>query len=111
MEAFEGDWMKVTVDSNLQQTIVLDNRQNAVWNATRDIMLTYSVPYYKPQPPSAAAVVGDGQEAPAAEIPPWMRTRGGGDMNGGKGMGILRGAWRALMTRSGSACGGRARKE
>lgn len=111
MEAFEGDWMKVTVDSNLQQTIVLDNRQNAVWNATRDIMLTYSVPYYKPQPPPAAAGVGvDGQEPPVAEIPPWMRTRGGGEMMGGKGMGILRGAWRALTTRS-PACGGRSRKE
>lgn len=73
MEEFEGNWMKVAVDSNLQQTILLDNRNNAVWDATREIILTYSVPYYKTSPPPAAAP--EGAEAAPAEIPPWMRKR------------------------------------
>lgn len=74
MEEFEGNWMKITVDSNLQQTILLDNRNNAVWEATKEIMLVYSVPHFKSQPPPAAAADGAAAAAPA-EIPPWMRKR------------------------------------
>ncbi len=74
MEDFSGAWMKVTLDSNLQQTIVLDNRDSAAWNATREICQTYSVPYYKPLPAPGSAAAAEGAQQ---EVPPWLRTRGG----------------------------------
>lgn len=43
-----------------------------MWNATREICATYSVPYYKPIKPLA--------EGAEPEVPPWMRIRGGGRM-------------------------------
>lgn len=47
------------------------HRDNAVWNATREICATYSVPYYKPIKPLV--------EGAEPELPPWMRVRGGGE--------------------------------
>ena len=46
-------------------------RDNSVWNATREICATYSVPYYKPIKP-----IVEGEEP---ELPPWLRVRGGGE--------------------------------
>jgi len=82
----QGDWMRFKVDSYLQQTIVLDARENAVWNATREICQVYSVPYYKPLPPMRK----EGEEGveEEQEVPPWLRKRGGGaGMGSGEGGG------------------------
>jgi len=86
IEDCQGDWMRFKVDSNLQQTIVLDARENAVWNATREICQVYSVPYYKPLPPMRK----EGEEGveEEQEVPPWLRKRGGGaGMGSGEGGG------------------------
>ena len=65
IENFEGEWMTFRVDSNLQQTIILDARGGAVWEATKEICMTYSVPYYKPR--------GERKEGEEEEVPPWAR--------------------------------------
>jgi hypothetical protein len=105
MEEYDGDWMKVTVDSNLQSTIILDNRRNAVWNATREIIQTYAVPYFKPLPPPGSASPAEGEAgAASAEIPPWMRKRGGGWAETGLSVGLLVGhVRRRLMGGNGAA--------
>lgn len=56
----------ITVDSNLQQLIVLDNRDNAVWNATREICATYSVPSYKHNTEPGAVLPWDRPRGPPA---------------------------------------------
>ena len=59
-EEHQGEWMRFRFDSNLQQIITLDARENAVWNATREICRTYSVPHYKTR-------------ADPGEVAPWDR--------------------------------------
>ena len=92
IEDCDEDWMRFRVDSNLQQTIVLDARDNNVWNATREVCQLYSVPYYKPRlgEGSGGGWEGSGEAAAAAgaateEVPPWLRKRGGGGGGGGGG--------------------------